>query len=152
MDNFIIRLAGVEDTSNISLLYKLVWDEQKENFPNVLLKARQPDENEMKRWLDRETYFVANINNKISKGVPTVTRMTILNPNCSICLNIRNAKATNKEKTKPSKRDSVNGVSGNKNTLIMGTSNMGNRIATTTKRQFLSNHFAITFPFSSINL
>ena len=40
----------------------------------------------------------------------------------------------------------INGVSGNKNTLIRGTSKIGNRIAGITKRQFLSHHFAITFP------
>jgi len=89
-------------------------------------------------------------NNKVSKGKTTVTRMIILNPYHSISLNCLNAKATNKEKTEPYKRDSVNGVSGNKNTLIMGTSKMGNRIAIITKRQFLSNHFAIAFPIGSI--
>jgi len=63
-----------------------------------------------------------------------------------------NAKATNKEKTEPYKRDLVNGVSGNKNTLIMGTSNMGNRIAIITKRHCLSNHFAMLFPSVPFNL
>jgi hypothetical protein len=92
------------------------------------------------------------INNKVSKAVLTVTRMIVLNPHHSTCLNFRNAKATNKEKTKPFKRDSVNAVSGNKNTLIVGTSNMGNRIATITKRQFLSNHFAMLFPLVPFNL
>ncbi len=76
--------------------------------------------------------------------------MTNLNPHHSISLNSLNAKATNKERSKPYKRDVVNGVSGNKNTLIMGTSKMGNRIATITKRHFLSDHFAIAFPISSI--
>jgi hypothetical protein len=89
-----------------------------------------------------------NINNKISKAAPTNTRMTTLNPNCSICCKIRNAKRTNKEKIAPYKRDWVNGVSGNKNTLIMGTSKMGNRIAIITKRHFLSHHFAIPFPIN----
>ena len=65
MDNFIIRIAGVEDASLISFLYKLVWDEQKGSFPVELLNARQPGKNEMKRWLARETYFVADSNNKI---------------------------------------------------------------------------------------
>lgn len=76
--------------------------------------------------------------------------MTTLTPNISISLKIRNAKATKKERSKPYKRDSINGVSGNKNTLMMGTSKIGNRIATSTKRHFLSHHFAITYPISSI--
>jgi len=86
-----------------------------------------------------------NPNNKRRRATLT-TRITTLNPNHSICCKIRNAKATNKERTAPYKRDSINGVSGNKNTLIMGTSKMGNRIATITKRHFLSHHFAIAFP------
>jgi hypothetical protein len=63
---------------------------------------------------------------------------------------MRIAIATNKERSKPYKRDVVNGVSGSKNTLIMGTSNMGNRIAAVIKRHFLSDHFAIVFSISSI--
>lgn len=64
-DNFAVRTASFEDASKISQLYKMVWDEQKGKFPDELLYARQPDENEMKKWLCKETYFVAEHNERI---------------------------------------------------------------------------------------
>jgi GNAT superfamily N-acetyltransferase len=60
-----MRKASIEDAYEISLLYKVVWDEQKGSFPEELLHARQPDRTEMEKWLSRETYFVAEVNRKI---------------------------------------------------------------------------------------
>ena len=59
MVHIVIRKATRDDASEISHLYKNVWDEQKGSFPDELLRARQPDEHEMKGWLLKETYFVA---------------------------------------------------------------------------------------------
>jgi len=59
MVHLVIRTATRDDASEISLLYKKVWDEQRGSFPDELLRARQPDEHEMKGWLLKETYFVA---------------------------------------------------------------------------------------------
>ena len=65
MKNFKIQNASEQDSSKISELYKIVWDEQKGKFPDELLDARQPDEKEMKRWIKRENYSIAEKNNKI---------------------------------------------------------------------------------------
>lgn len=63
--NIVVRHASNEDVKDISLLYKMVWDEERGFFPNELLYARQPGINEMKKWLSREIYFVAVLNTKI---------------------------------------------------------------------------------------
>ena len=63
--NIKLRIANTNDAKKISELYKRVWDEQKGAFPEELLKVRQPDEEEMKKWINNETYFVAMYNNDI---------------------------------------------------------------------------------------
>ena len=60
-----VRTASIEDALNISHVYKIVWDEQRGKFPDELLKDRQPDENEMKKWLCKQTYFVVESNKRI---------------------------------------------------------------------------------------
>jgi ribosomal protein S18 acetylase RimI-like enzyme len=65
INNLTVRKANLNDSLQISDLYKNVWDEQKGKLPDVLLKDRQPDEIEMINWLKKETYFVAVINEKI---------------------------------------------------------------------------------------
>jgi len=65
MVHLVIRTATRDDASEISLLYKKVWDEQRGSFPDELLRARQPDEHEMKEWLSKETYFVAVVRETI---------------------------------------------------------------------------------------
>jgi GNAT superfamily N-acetyltransferase len=58
IDNLVVRKANLNDAPKLSYLYKTVWDEQKGKFPDELLHARQPDENKMKQWLCKETYFM----------------------------------------------------------------------------------------------
>ena len=65
INNLTIRKANLNDSIQISDLYKNVWDEQIGKLPSELLKDRQPDEKEMINWLKKETYFVAVINEKI---------------------------------------------------------------------------------------
>ena len=65
MVNFVIRTSSVEDAPHISFLYKMIWDEQEGNFPDELLQARQPSINETRRWLNKETYFVAEVDKRI---------------------------------------------------------------------------------------
>ena len=64
-NNYAVRTASFEDAPKISQLYKKVWDEQKGKFPDELLYARQPDENEMKKWLYKETYFTVKHNDRL---------------------------------------------------------------------------------------
>ena len=64
-DNFTVRTTSFEDAYQISQLYKVVWDEQKGKFPDELLHALQQDENGIKKWLSKETYFAVEHNNKI---------------------------------------------------------------------------------------
>ncbi|MFW9799184.1 MAG: GNAT family N-acetyltransferase [Candidatus Thorarchaeota archaeon] len=54
-----IRQAKSTDAEQISRLYKDVWNEYTEEFPDELRISRQPSPEEMKTWLGRETYFVA---------------------------------------------------------------------------------------------
>lgn len=65
MVNFTIRDATFKDAAQLSLLYKIVWNEQRDRFPNKLLHARQPNLTEMQEWLSRETYFVAVVEERI---------------------------------------------------------------------------------------
>jgi len=65
MVDFTFRKAELKDADSLSLLYKKVWDEQKDLFPDELLRARQPNYNEMKKWLSKETYFICEVNENI---------------------------------------------------------------------------------------
>lgn len=58
-DHTSIRRAKSTDAEQISGLYKDVWDEYRDEFPDELRISRQPSPEEMKTWLGRETYFVA---------------------------------------------------------------------------------------------
>ena len=62
---YTIREANATDSEKISKLYKRVWDEYKAEFPEELLKSRQPTTGEMKQWMKNETYFVADLNDSI---------------------------------------------------------------------------------------
>ena len=64
MNDLAIRRADKNDALELSKLYTQVWDEQKGKFPDELLKARQPDEKEMIKWLEKELYFIASHHNK----------------------------------------------------------------------------------------
>jgi GNAT superfamily N-acetyltransferase len=65
INNIIIRTAKKSDTIKISKLYKDVWDEYKNKFPNELLKARQPNSKIMENWIKNEKYYVADLDNQI---------------------------------------------------------------------------------------
>lgn len=58
-NTYCIELARESDTVEIASLYKRVWDEYSGEFPEELIRARQPSAEQMKEWMRRDTYFVA---------------------------------------------------------------------------------------------
>jgi len=86
-----------------------------------------------------------NTINRIIKEATITTTAKKRNPNVFAVRAALNPIATSKEKTTPYKIDLINGASGNKSTLITGTSHMGNRIVNTTKRHLLSHHIVNRF-------
>ncbi|NHI83994.1 MAG: GNAT family N-acetyltransferase [Candidatus Thorarchaeota archaeon] len=58
---YAVRRGNVTDALQISLLYKRVWDEFESLFPKKLKESRQPSEEEMKSWMTKETYFIAEV-------------------------------------------------------------------------------------------
>ena len=64
-NSFSIRNAVLDDASQISALYKVVWDEQKGKLPDLLRLDRQPNQNKMREWLSNEHFFVAELKNHV---------------------------------------------------------------------------------------
>ena len=65
LKNLNIRPANEEDALKISQLYKQVWDDYREQFPEELVVSRQPNEKKVKLWLEKDRYFVATIDQLI---------------------------------------------------------------------------------------
>ena len=63
--SFILRYATLDDAENLSSLYQEVWDDYRGIFPDELKTARQPSPIEMKQWLEKDSYVVATIGDKI---------------------------------------------------------------------------------------
>ncbi|TFG06205.1 GNAT family N-acetyltransferase [Candidatus Thorarchaeota archaeon] len=62
---YAVRRGDLTDALQICLLYKRVWDEFECVFPKALKESRQPPEEEMRQWLAKETYFIAEIEGKV---------------------------------------------------------------------------------------
>ena len=62
---FLTRRAKVADAGQISALYKRVWDEYDTLMPRELRESRQPSVDQMREWMERETYIVAAIGNEV---------------------------------------------------------------------------------------
>lgn len=62
---FSIERARESDASQISSLYKKVWDEYKGKFPNELIVAREPSVKQVRRWIKQDTYFVTKEDGKV---------------------------------------------------------------------------------------
>ena len=63
--SFILRYATLDDAENLSSLYQEVWDDYRGIFPDELKTARQPSPIEMKQWLEKDSYVVATIGDKL---------------------------------------------------------------------------------------
>lgn len=58
-NSYCIERARGCDAVEIASLYKRVWDEYREKFPDELIKARQPTTEQIKIWMRHDTYFMA---------------------------------------------------------------------------------------------
>ncbi len=65
MSDYIIRTATKNDASNISDLYSAVWNTYADRFPEELLIARTPSPVETVTWLETDSYFVAETDDRI---------------------------------------------------------------------------------------
>ena len=60
-----IEQARRRDAVEISSLYERVWDEYRSEFPDELVRARQPTVEQMKEWMRHDAYFVAREGSRI---------------------------------------------------------------------------------------
>jgi len=64
-NSYRIERAEKHDASEITSLYKRVWDEYRGEFPDELVKARQPTTEQMKGWMRHDAYFVVRDGHRI---------------------------------------------------------------------------------------
>ena len=65
MSAYTIRNATKDDASHISMLYSSVWNTYADKFPEELLIARTPSPEETVTWLETDSYFVAEMDERI---------------------------------------------------------------------------------------
>ncbi|MFX0108219.1 MAG: GNAT family N-acetyltransferase [Candidatus Hodarchaeota archaeon] len=78
--NHTIRVADKTDAKQVSSLYKRVWDEYETQFPKELLQSRQPSQERMVQWMDKETYFVA----VLEKSIVGVVGCRLMHGTCQL--------------------------------------------------------------------
>lgn len=64
-----VRWADTNDAKQISALYERVWNEYEAQFPKELRESRQPSEDEMKQWMAKEAYLVAELKDEVVGAV-----------------------------------------------------------------------------------